>query len=217
LYASFVRANRFTKLNFLNSNSKQLELEVGRVLGRGAFCVVSEIDKLTLSADSSDRDDATEKSSLKSSFLSLPYESQQSVILQDRLFMERNCIRGRNKDRRYAVKRLQTSTISNTSTCITGIADLALEAKFLSVLCHPNLIKMRAVAKCCQFDKEFFIVLDRLHDTLPKRITQWKLEKPKGISKVFDRRGRKAEELWNTRISFARDLASALTYMHQSK
>jgi serine/threonine protein kinase len=167
-------------------------------LGRGEFCLVYEIDKVTLSNKKFSGSDVNDDAELVS-------------------FMERNCLRGKNEDRRYAVKRLKPSTVRNESSCVTGIADLALEVMYLSLLGHPNIIKMRAVATCNIFDKDFFIVMDRLHETLPKRLTKWKVAMPKGISKLFDRRGRKVLELWSTRLAYAHDLSCALDYMHKSK
>ena len=140
-------------------------------------------------------------------------------IVQDRGFMERYCLRGNKKDCRYAVKRLQASVSENGQTFVNGVVDLAIEARFLAVIRHPNIIKMRAMAATDPFAPEdsFFLVLDRLYDILGTRIAKWKKQKPKGMGKVLDRKGKKEALLWVERITVVYDLSCALQYLHESK
>jgi len=133
--------------------------------------------------------------------------------------MEMHCLRGSKKECRYALKRLQASVSEDSQTFVNGIVDLAIEARFLSVIRHPNIIKMRAMALTDPFsvDKPFFVVLDRLYDILGPRIIKWKKQKPTGMAKVLDRKGKKEGLLWVERITVAYDLSCALQYLHESK
>jgi len=114
------------------------ELTIGKVLGRGGFCVVSNISNIKLieGSDTANGDTGNSRS--------LHDEHQIHNIVQDRNFMEMYCIR-KGKDTRYAIKQLQESSFKDHHTFINGIVDLAIEARFLAVIRHPNIIKMRAM------------------------------------------------------------------------
>lgn len=54
--------------------------------------------------------------------------------------------------------------------------DLAGEAEFLTTLEHPHIIKLRGMAQAAGFRNGpagYFLVIDRLSDTLDQRIKQW--------------------------------------------
>ena len=82
-----------------------------------------------------------------------------------------------------------------------------------------NIIKMRAISDTSQFQRGYFIVLDRLYDTLTERMIAWKSQKGKmmGIAKVRDLRGAKKKELWIDRLMISYDICMALTYLHDNK
>jgi serine/threonine protein kinase len=180
------------------------------VLGKGGFCVVSEISKISLRNESLNDDSMSE-----------PLHDEHAIhnIIQDRSFMETHCLRGRDKDCRYAMKILLPSCSDSEQTFINGVVDLAIEARFLSVIRHPSIIKMRAMAEGNPFSttQSFFVVLDRLYDILGTRITKWKKQKPKGVGKLMDRSGKKEYAFWIERITVAYDLVTALNYLHESK
>jgi hypothetical protein len=185
-----------------------LELKLGRVLGRGGFCVVQEIINI-IAAEKQDNKDRK-----------LPTEESDHAfynIVQDRKFMQVNCLRGKGKDCRYALKILQPSSYKDTTTFVNGVVDLAVEARFLAVIRHPNIIKMRALCVGSPYTPEYFVVLDRLYDIMGQRVTKWKKKQPKGIGKMFDRKGKKELAFWLERVTVAYDLACALKYMHDSQ
>jgi hypothetical protein len=183
-------------------------LTLGRVLGRGGFCVVSEVTKIVLQKNEDSMEvDGTEK---------MDDEHAIYNVVQDRSFMETHCIR-KGKDCRYALKKLQESSKNSAQTFINGVVDLAVEARFLSVIRHPNIIKMRAMANTSPYTLDFFVVLDRLYDILGQRIQKWKKQKPGNFRKLTDRAGKKESALWLERLTVAYDLASALQYLHDTK
>lgn len=125
-----------------------------------------------------------------------------------------------NNDRRdgyarYAIKKIHND-LDEEST-IEAIVDLALEAKFLTVLDHPHIIKCRGFATVEPLGKNFFVVLDRLHYTLDAQIAKWgiMIRTTSGIGKVFDMKGKKKKELLIDRLKVAYDIASGVNHLHQ--
>jgi hypothetical protein len=95
---------------------------------------------------------------------------------------------------------------------------MATETRFLSDIEHPNIIKMRAIARCDPFSEEYFIAMDRLYDTLEKRLKTWegRMARTSGMAgRLNDRKGTKAAALYEERIVKAFDLAAAVDYLHK--
>jgi hypothetical protein len=180
------------------------ELTLGKVLGKGGFCSVNEITSITLGHKAA--------ADLKPEH-PLSDEHQIHNIVQDRSFMSTHCIR-EGRDYRYAIKHLLPANRKEASLYVNGVVDLAVEARFLSVIRHPNIIKMRAMSSGSPYDGQFFVVLDRLYDTMTVRLTKWKRNQVKGIRKLMDRKGRKEMAFWIERITVAYDLSCALKHLH---
>jgi len=171
------------------------ELNFEKVLGRGGFCVVSEINSINLNSKTVKEPEGINGSNTRK------YMSTH--------FM-------RNKHGRYAVKLLSKECRKNKMLHLKGAIDLAVETKFLAVLQHPHIIKMRGVCDIGYVSDGYFLILDRLYDTLEMRITQWKNEKSSCLdllSKVICSEKRKNKLLCH-RMGVANQLCSAMTYMH---
>ena len=84
---------------------------------------------------------------------------------------------------------------------------------------QQNIIKMRAIATSSPFQRGYYIILDRLYDTMTDRIEAWKSQKKSlsGFAKVRDLKGTKMKELWIDRLMVAYDLCMALKYLHDNK
>jgi serine/threonine protein kinase len=83
---------------------------------------------------------------------------------------------------------------------------------------HPNIIKLRGIANVDPYSTDYFVVLDRLYDTLKQRMQNWKKlsDSYKVIfRRVFYRTARKG--LLHTRLAAALDLAYAFEYLHDKK
>lgn len=184
------------------------EIRLGGVLGKGGFCTVSEIKRITLNGDG---DHEQQFSS----------EEDAQWQIQDRDFMSKNYLRKKKNrnDTRYAIKTLSECLLTEPERFVAGVIDLAVETKFLAVIRHPNIIKMRAVSSTSPFALGYFIVLDRLYDTLSDRMTAWKDQKSNlsGFSRVRDLKGAKKKELWVERLMVAYELTGALKYLHDNK
>lgn len=141
-------------------------------------------------------------------------ENDFFIIKQDRNYISDNYIRESDGKHRYAVKRLTSNLFQagDPHHFVSGVIDLAMEVKYLSVIRHPHIIKMRAMADCNPCSKGFFILLDRLNETLTSRVTVWKKEKPS----VFGKKEEK-EQHFVDRLVVGYDICSALSYLHEQK
>ena len=137
-------------------------------------------------------------------------------VIQNRRFMAAHCLR-HGKDCRYAFKTMQDVCRKDPTMFVNTIVDLALEAKFLSAVRHPNIIKMRAMAAGGLCQSNFFIIMDRLYDTLNDRLAVWKKKANNGFAKFFDFHKKNEKRLMATRLMVAYDVASALEYLHNRK
>jgi serine/threonine protein kinase len=99
------------------------------------------------------------------------------------------------------------------------LSKISLEARFLSNFMHPNIVKLRAISKVGPLADNYFIIIDRLCDTLEDRLEKWLVRKNRctGIGKLFDRQGRKLQKLNGDKMNSAVDLASAIAYLHEQK
>jgi serine/threonine protein kinase len=121
----------------------------------------------------------------------------------------------------YVIKKISQSIVDNDfNKFIQAAKDLATETNFLIVLGqHPHILNIRAVGQGDFFSPDFFLVLDRLHDTLYDKIEKsWKtqLYDLENSFFVYDRAA-KIKTLWNERMGVMKDLAGALSYMHDMR
>ena len=180
------------------SSFSVLELEIGRVLGRGGFGVVSEITTIRLVQGSGSGVVTPQGNSL--------YENRRS--------MEASSTCGKSGGCSFVIKRLHEKSLQHPSLYFRAVIDLALEARFLSVLRHPHILTLRGAAATDPYDGNFFLVLERLFNMLTTRLNTWKKHQP---SKLMDRNGNKKRYLYITRCQVAHDICCALKYMHSLK
>ena len=176
------------------------------MLGRGGFCVVSEVTKIQL-LKSSDTKEGEATGDVQD-------EHTIHNIVQDRAFMAKNCIR-QGKDYRYAVKKVQESSRDDEHTFVNAVVDLAIESRFLAVVRHPNIIKMRAMFDGSPYTTDFYLVLDKLYDIMPDRLKKWKSNSG-GMKAMFGGK-KKKQALWLERLTVSYDIACALSYLHGLK
>ena len=188
----------------LENFCKTKELNIGKVLGRGGFCVVNQVERITLAVT-----EDTESNVLSGD------EHFIHNVVQDRGFMARHCIRTKNKkkDYRYAIKRVQDKSKKDPQDYVNAVIDLATEARFLAVVRHANIIKMRATEDASPYTSGYFLVLDKLFDIMPTRLKIWKKKEGGSLKKMLKSKDSQ-KALWMERLSVAYDLACALSYLH---
>ncbi|KAL3909831.1 MAG: hypothetical protein SGILL_007929, partial [Bacillariaceae sp.] len=187
---------------------------LGKVLGKGGFGTVYEVRGFHANFE---KISSTKKLKMSTRNL-LGNEDDvedEEVAVESRKFISDHCLRN-NGDARYAVKFLSPNVVADAATFIQGIMDMAVETRILSDTEHPNIIKMRALAKISPYNDNYFIVMDRLYDTLESKIVKWdkQAKRSKGVGKLFDRKGDKTKALLEERLVAAFDLSSALGYLH---
>lgn len=183
------------------------ELKIGKVLGRGGFCVVQEISGIVLKQGDEDKSTHSTKE-----------DDEQKIhnIVQDRSFMAAHFLR-RGKDFRYAFKTMKKSSSETAQHYVNAVVDLAMEARFLAVIRHPNIIKMRATSGSSPFDGEYFIVLDKLYDILITRLKTWKKKLPGALARLTgSAKSQKVKDFWAERLTVCYDLSCAFKFLHNN-
>jgi hypothetical protein len=128
-------------------------------------------------------------------------------------------------DESCAVKFLRRQITASKKNFEHGAADLATEAFFLARLQHPNIIRLRAVAAgsvesnvVSGREMGFFLVVDRLVETLEHRIRRWKEQMEDMPHSLFHRMSKeykdKQRALLKERLQVAMEIASVMAYLH---
>ena len=171
------------------------EINLGRVIGRGGFSVVSEVKSVDL--------DEIFDIDAKSTEIRADFDTS---------------IR-KSENIKYVLKTLRNDLPDEDHE--KGVEDLAIEAEFLLMLAHPNIISMRAVSQSDPRRSRYFVILDYLPITLDLKFNQWR-------SRIGDSTGfwvpcfgyccsknALLHCIWKERFHAAADIASALKYLHQ--
>jgi len=181
------------------------EIEAGPILGLGGFCAVREVIGISLD----------------------PYLShlQPDAQVKDgefhetetREYMAKYCLRV--KSARYAIKKMKKE-FEDEKLKYRGMLDLAIEAEYLSHLAHPNIIKMRGSLDCKSSVREegFYIILDRLYETLQQKIDIiWPKEYKIGPLAFIGKDKGKMRRIFLERMIVAHDLSSVFRYLHSKR
>ena len=198
---------------------------LGPKLGVGGFGIVFQIKDILLKDDKDDdsqnKDKASsEQASEDTTETDNTAHEHHYDVRTAKQFMAKHVLRFGQA--RYAIKKL-LPTLSQTELQ-RGKFDLAIEATLLSTLWHPNIIRMRAIRQGDPTQEGFFIVMDCLVNTLDQRVIEWStLNKEAQGSKscLFCAKNNNntadaetLRDLLQARLWVARDLASALVYLH---
>lgn len=195
------------------------ELVIGKILGEGSYNVVHEIRSIQVQKQI-EHDSNSENS-----------DDLIQIQRCGKLFMASNCLRvddGVN-NARYAIKYLKADTMKkNFYRYQQGVVDIVREAAILSSLSHPNIIKLRALSSngtdgfANPTAGNYFLVLDRLYETLDQRIHKWAKKHTSFTNKLTKMVHRSAssfqekkDDFLAKRLLVAYDIAQAIQYLHQ--
>jgi serine/threonine protein kinase len=189
------------------------ELTIGKILGKGGFGTVYEVRAFDTSAESptpSHQDDAGYGKNIK-----------DVHALESRQFISKHCLREtNNKEARYAIKILSPEIAASPQVFPYASHDMAVETRILSSIEHPNIVKLRACSSEGLFHEQYFIVMDRLYDTLEKRLLKWRHRQTRLVGCagwIRDKKGTQKFDLWQEQIEAAYDLSSAIAYLHKRR
>mmetsp|Transcript_43958 Transcript_43958/g.64579 ORF Transcript_43958/g.64579 Transcript_43958/m.64579 type:complete len:395 (-) Transcript_43958:137-1321(-) len=207
------------------------EIVIGDDLGQGSFCVVKQILKFNPLIKENNK--PVENSDKEHGTLSDEFRFDNVYSLKNDCPQE------------YVIKSLRRGLPLNS--LLRGEKDLVLEAKILSSMSHPNIVNLCAISKvvssaieteelgsCPNFlscaAAEYFLVEERLFETLVDRLVKWKTEispsnlrrrwlrRPSVFGKGHLTRARKLrhriKEIWVERMVVAHDVACGINYMH---
>lgn len=177
------------------------DVVIGRLLGAGGF---SEVHECWLSCSTRDQPSLDAEASCTENEIN--GEKEKSAP-------------------QYAVKFLKRQVMVEKKNFERGAADLAIESWFLSALDHPHIINLHGVTAgsvesniATGRECGFFLVLDRLYDTLEHQIRTWG-EAAAKYSGLFYRTAHdfkccKRRVMLTTRLQVAIDIADAVKYLH---
>ena len=167
------------------------------MIGTGGFSIVSEIKSIDLD----DIYDVDEKSSeLRSMFASSVRTSN-------------------SEGAKFVLKTLRNDLPDEDHE--KGIADLAIEAEFLGIFDHSNIISLKAVSQSDPRRSRYFVVLDYLPTTLDLKINLWRRVVGENTGFWVPCYGYCFSNSvvlhinWKERLRSASDIASALKYLHE--
>lgn len=172
---------------------------LGELLGKGGFNNVYELERIELQPASN------------TSHLSSFAQQQRTLIATTKP--------------KLAVKFLSDEALESPDDFCNGAADLLLEAKYLTALAahpHPALIQLHGVGATgpTGFGKVeragFFLIIDRLYDTLDRRIDVWKeVSKRRRVDEGSSSHRKAMCALLVQRLLVGQEIVSALRHLHR--
>jgi len=206
------RAQSITSTEFLRKTTvcrdmaffDNSEICTGRLLGTGRFCEVFEIRQISPQS-------GLERSCRMTESFSMLKKTELQSNEKRRLELAKTCKTSRGKCR-YALKKLSSNIPWFLSDDVdAAAAAFVVEARLLSRLDHPNIIKIHGwtLEGDDNFHGGFFLVLDRLSETMSQRIDAWKQQ-------GADHRVASHENLIR-KTEYALGIALALEYLHERR
>ena len=180
------------------------EFHLGNVLGCGEFCVVQSVNTINVIEHKGDK---------SSSYEIFPPNFSKGDDLESKGRMAENCARKSARREKYVVKYLKEEVKSNPSSFRQAIIDLTIETQILSVVNHPNIVKLQGFNKEALFEPSYFIVLDQLKSTLEDKMEGWMKEKRSRTS-LSNLVPRKKSQRVKEKLKIATSLSCALAYLH---
>mmetsp|Transcript_25427 Transcript_25427/g.54695 ORF Transcript_25427/g.54695 Transcript_25427/m.54695 type:complete len:513 (+) Transcript_25427:43-1581(+) len=184
------------------------EVVLGDIIGRGGFSFVHEIKYVKLQEI---YDTGNEEAVSRAEFASTFDTSGDNGTS--------NNISNKPPAQQFVLKTLRPDLPEDEHN--KGIIDLAVEAQFLAALSHPHILSLRGHANSDPLESRYFVILDRLVSTLDHKLKVWRKDVGINMGYWFGPcfgyccgRPHVIHRIWMERFTVARDIASALEYLH---
>jgi serine/threonine protein kinase len=217
------------------------EIVYGHIIGRGGFCVVRDVVQIStgkspgfgfscrnLLGKKSPKDNKkwgisswvlnkkSKQENAKKSFEGFEdgNDEGRKQLKFSREYVASKSKKTRSNGGRYVIKTLSADL--DKINYMKGNVDIALEAKFLSVLDHTNVIELVGVSKTEACSEGYFLVLEKMTKTLTQTIKGW-MDQDRmntGLLAIFPGRKKREYELYRERIAASYDIANGLYYLH---
>jgi len=175
---------------------------VGDLLGAGGFNNVYELETIQLKSSKRELDE-TEK-------------------------LRQGLVQAKKPPVKLAIKFLSDETLKNPDDACNGSADLLMEAKYLTAIAaahpHPGIIRLHGVSRSLGTGSaselgqperaSMFMVLERLYDTLDRRVTVWRELQRRKIAAQETGTRQYLRVLFLQRLLIGLDIVSALQHLH---
>ncbi len=207
------------------------EIILGDIIGRGGFSFVHEIKFVKLQeVYDTGREEAASRAVFAAPFnvaaSSSSSPSQQgAAVLDSTNTIGNNPISHNNNNNNkppaqlYVLKTLRPDLPEDEHN--KGIIDLAVESQFLAALSHPHILSLRGHANSDPLESRYFVILDRLVSTLDNKLKLWRKDVLCNKGYWFGSclgyvcgKNHVLHRIWMERFIVARDLSSALQYLH---
>jgi len=197
------------------------EIVLGRLLGTGAFCDVHDLYEINLLS----RNELEQRKS----------PITKDIEQQKREFIYRTCRDGGDRPR-YAIKHLRPNLNADRGIKVFTHAaiDCLKEFDILSRLSHRNIVRLWGSAKLGRTQKKgnaknygkiieennpeaFFIILEKLQETLSQRILRWTVMNKRVPPTCIADSGLPLPPFYLEKLRYASDIASALVHIHSQR
>mmetsp|Transcript_9701 Transcript_9701/g.15018 ORF Transcript_9701/g.15018 Transcript_9701/m.15018 type:complete len:456 (+) Transcript_9701:41-1408(+) len=185
------------------------EFVQGRVMGKGGFCTVMELHGVILEDDG---DSVIKRVLPTSGDMEEDERNVRAAAARRKVFVDTH---KRNGESKYVIKKISDDVAKDMALYVQGIMDMGVETYYLSVLNHPNIIKLRGVANCEPYERKYFICLDRLTEIMDKRLITWGKDVKK-CKRIFGDSGR-LHQLFQERLEACYGVGSALQHLHEHR
>jgi serine/threonine protein kinase len=216
------------------------EIHIGNLVGAGSFSQVYEItsfDDCLGSSSSSSKDKKKKRqrikrsksssravSAMSSSSLELDpmqHQRRKQLLLEQEENTHSRCS-GKTLQSRYVIKQLHSKLLNDPKTFRRAVRDMAMEVSIMSLLTHhPHVAHLRATAiggtgaLANGKHDSYFIILDRLVETLEDRIQQWNVDKLELGPASYHLQSDARDAHLSLKANYAWQIASALNFLHQ--
>ena len=180
---------------------------IGDLLGKGGFNSVYEIERIHLKDTDEDDDD------------DVIFDEQ---VQHKKLMIQKNVSK-------MAIKYLSSDAYNSIEDACNGSADLYMEAQYLTALTqnhpHPNIIQIHGISNVGSAGLSkyggYFIIIDRLYDTLDRRIDIWKELQRRKCDSTDDSDSASVQKylkvLFIQRLLVTYEIISAVRHLHSLK